>query len=144
MAMRTVILLFTACFWFICSHAAAADLVVVVNPGSGIDTLTKNDVINIFMGRYRTLPSGERAMPVDLALPPEGKAQFYSTLVSKDLSQIDSYWARLKFSGQGPPPQQAFGSEEMINIISNKNGAIGYLEKKNVDKRVKVVLDLTR
>jgi len=90
--MRTVILLFTACFWFICSHAAAADLVVVVNPGSGIDNTDPKTMSSIyFMGRYRTLPSGERAMPVDLALPPEGKAPILLQLSSARIyHQIDS------------------------------------------------------
>src|SRR3546814_8553024 len=41
------------------------DLVVIVNPASGVTALQPGDVVNIFMGRYRKLPSGIVAFPID-------------------------------------------------------------------------------
>ena len=42
--------------------AGAADgIVIVVNQAAGIETLSRSDVINIFMGRFRQLPSGATA-----------------------------------------------------------------------------------
>ena len=45
--------------------ANAGDLVVVVNPTSGIEQLTRNQIIDIFLGRYRKLPSGAVAFEAD-------------------------------------------------------------------------------
>ncbi len=78
---------------------ARADLVVVVNARSNVDALTRDQVTNIFLGRYRLLPSGMTAMPIDQPAGQTEKARFYRLLVNKDLSEIDAYWARLVFSG---------------------------------------------
>lgn len=123
------------------SHACA-QLVVIANPKSGISALSRDDVVNIFLGRFRQLPSGISALPADLPASQPEKAQFYRLLVNKDLSEINSYWARLIFSGRTVPPRQALGNEDLLNFIGKTPGAIGYLEKSRIDPRVKVVLDL--
>ncbi|MFZ6672552.1 hypothetical protein [Undibacterium sp. Xuan67W] len=128
----------------VCARARAADFVVIANPNSGIEKMSKDDVINIYMGRYRKLASGISAQPLDLANPVSEKSKFYSSMVNKELPEINSYWARLMFSGQGSPPRQVDSVEEIIDIVSNNKGAIAYIDKKKVDKRVKVVFDATQ
>jgi len=120
---------------------AAGDLVVIVNAGSGVDKLTREDAINIFMGRYKRLPSGIAALPVD---ENGEKGAFYKLLVGKDLPEIQSYWARLVFSGQGSPPRIMENSDEVIDVVVNNKGAIGYIDRKKLSGRVKMVLDLSR
>lgn len=141
--MRILALLPLITLTFACGMPAAAELVVIAHPNSGIEHLNKDEVINIYMGRYRKLSSGVTALPVDLAIPPGDKAHFYMHLMGKELAEINSYWARLMFSGQASPPRQALNADEMMDVVSNSRGAIGYIDKKHVDKRVKVVLDLS-
>ena len=117
--------------------AIAADLVVVVHPANGVDSLTRDDIINIFMGRYRRFATGTTAIPVDSAA--REKSQFYRALVGKELAEINGYWARLIFSGQSSPPRQAESADDVIEIVSGNKGAIGYVERRFADKRVKIV-----
>lgn len=124
--------------------AAASDFVVIANLQSGIDKMSKDEVINVYMGRNRKLASGINALPLDLENPIAEKANFYSVMVNKELSEISSYWARLMFSGQGSPPKQVPSQEEAINIVSSRQGAIAYVDRKKIDKRVKVVFDPLR
>lgn len=119
----------------------ADDLVVITNAASGVQQLTRDDVVNIFMGRYKKLPSGINALPLDHA---GEKAAFYRALLGKELPEIRSYWARLLFSGQSAPPHQFDSAEEVIEIVVNNKGAIGYVNRKSVDDRVVVVLELPR
>ena len=121
---------------------SAAQLVVITNPKSGVSSLTRDEVVNIFLGRFRQLPSGISAQPADLPAAQPERAQFYRLLVNKDLAEINSYWARLIFSGRTVPPRQTLSNEDLLSFISRTPGAIGYLEKARVDTRVKVVLDL--
>src|SRR5689334_20372889 len=87
------------------AHAAEPnDLVVIVSAGSGVAALTREQAINIFMGRYRSLPSGLVAFPIDLGENSVERGLFYQRLVGKDLADVDAYWARLVFSGQTSPP----------------------------------------
>lgn len=121
--------------------AGAGDLVVVVNPKSGIERLSREDVINIFLGRYRRLPTGIVAEPLDLPAGAADRALFYERLVGKDQAEINAYWAQLVFSGRTPPPRPTVGAEQVIELVSRRPGAIGYLERDAVDRRVRVVFE---
>ena len=121
-----------------------ADVSVVVHPKSGIEHLSREDVMYIFLGRYRTLSDGSPAYPVDLPGSDPAKAEFYRLLVGRDLEQIATYWSRLVFTGQTPPPRQAGTVEAMIRFVAANRGAIGYMDSQDVDGRVRVVLELKR
>ncbi|MBC3810719.1 MULTISPECIES: type 2 periplasmic-binding domain-containing protein [Undibacterium] len=125
------------------SGNASAELAVVANLNSGIDKLSKDEVINIYMGRTRKLPNGLTGMPIDLSNTHHEKMQFYSLLVGKELAEINSYWARLRFSGLGQPPLQVNSMEDAINLVSENKGAIAYIDSKKIDKRVKLILLLS-
>ena len=138
--MRPVVLLLMASLLAAGAVHAASDLVVITNIASGVEKLTHDEVVNIFMGRYRKLPSGMSAFPVDENAQ---KATFYRVLVGKELPEVQSYWARLVFSGQGSPPRQMDSADEVLETVANNKGAIGYVDKKKVNARVKIVLDLS-
>lgn len=115
------------------------ELVLVVNPASGITSLQRTEVINLYMGRFRQLPSGTTALPIDLY---DARPEFYRLLANKTLSEINSYWARLVFSGRASPPRQAQDAAEVLDIVSNNKGAIGYLRRKDLDDTVQVAANL--
>jgi ABC-type phosphate transport system substrate-binding protein len=124
--------------------AAASEPVVIVNLQSGVEKLSRDQVINIFMGRQKRLPSGIVALPVEQAQSATTRARFYQLLVKKDLPDINAYWARLFFSGQAQPPRQVSGAEEVLELVAGNKGAIGVVDGARVDRRVRVVLDLGR
>lgn len=119
---------------------ARADLAVVVHVDSPLTTVSQTELINIFMGRYRRLPTGEAALPVDLS---PVKARFYRALVNKDLAEINSYWARLIFSGQASPPVQMQQADEMLQYIRRNPGALGFMDEAMVPDDVRVILRLS-
>lgn len=121
----------------------AADLVVVAHPKSGIDRLNRSEVINIFLGRFRQLPSGLTALPVDLPASQGERGVFYRQLVNKELAEINAYWARLVFSGRTMPPRQAASIEDMLDFVAVTPGAVGYVDRGQANGRVKIVLELT-
>lgn len=121
---------------------AVADVVVIANPKSGVDRLSHDEVVNIFLGRFRQLPSGLSALPADLPPGEQGKAVFYRLLVNKDLAEINSYWARLFFSGRTLPPRQASSDEDLLKWVAATLGGIGYIERAKVDGRVRIVYEL--
>jgi ABC-type phosphate transport system substrate-binding protein len=125
---------------------AYADLVVVANPKSGIERLTQDEVINIYLGRYRRLASGIVAEPVDLAGDSELRARFYRRLVGKTLAEINAYWARLIFSGRTRPPQVFPSPEAALRHVAANPDALAYVDKTQVqgDKRVLIVFELAQ
>ena len=122
---------------------ARAELVVVANPRSGIEQLTEDEVINIFLGRYRRLASGIAAEPVDIVDDSPLRVRFYRGLVNKSLPEINAYWARLVFSGKTRPPHMVPSVEAALQFVASQPGGVAYLERAQVDRRVKIVFVLS-
>lgn len=122
--------------------AWAEDLVVVVRAGSDIPQLSRNDVVNIFLGRFRELPNGQSLAPYDL--PPNSweRSVFYERLLNKTRAEISAYWARLIFSGRVAPPKVADNADRMLEILAADTYAIGYLDRDKVDRRVRIVYEV--
>jgi ABC-type phosphate transport system substrate-binding protein len=123
--------------------ARAADLVVIVHPQSGVEKLSKDEVIDIFLGRYRKLPGGRVALPIDVAESGTERARFYQLLVKKSSSEMSSYWARLVFSGQTSPPFQVPDAKTAIELVQSSPNAIAYVDRSAVSSKVKVVFELS-
>jgi len=139
-ARLTLLTLLLPLFWL--PHAACAqDMVVIVNARSHVRSLTRDQVTDIFMGRFRQLPSGATALPIDVA-DAAMRQTFYRRLVHKDLAEIGSYWARLVFSGEASPPFQAPDTRTALTLVATNPDAIAYCYRANVTGRVRVVLDL--
>jgi ABC-type phosphate transport system substrate-binding protein len=120
----------------------ASAIVVIVNPNSGVDKLSKDEVIDIFLGRYRKLPSGRVALPIDIAEAAAERARFYQLLVKKTSTEMSSYWARLVFSGQTSPPFQVPDAQTAIELVQSSPNAIAYVDRASVTTNVKVVFEL--
>ena len=118
-----------------------AELVVVAHPKAGVEQLTRSQVINIFLGRFRQLPTGAAAQPIALPEDAAARATFYRQLVGKEPAEIASYWSRLVFSGGTQPPRQANGPDEAISLVSRDPGSIAYIDRSRVDHRLRIVYE---
>ncbi len=121
-----------------------AEPVVVVNAASPIRQLSRDEIINIFLGRYRGLPDGGTAQPIDQPETSALRAEFYRKLVNKDVNEINAYWSRLIFSGRTAPPLQATSVDEVIVLLLVRPGGIAYVERTQVDKRLRIVMEFPR
>lgn len=123
--------------------ATWADLVVVANSKSGIDRMSREEVVYVFMGRWRQLPSGIPAQPIDAPIDSAERMRFYRKLVNKDPSDIQAYWARLVFSGGARPPVSTQNRDEQLKLLAALPGAVAYMERSAVDSRVKIVFEFS-
>jgi len=123
---------------------AGAEPVVVVNVTNVTQQLSHDQVVNIFLGRYRSLPSGGAATPIDQPESSALKTEFYRKLVNKEPNEINAYWSRLIFSGKTLPPLQTANSADVVALLINNPGAIAYMERGLVDKRFRIVMEFQR
>ena len=117
-------------------------IVVIVNPQSGVEKLSKDEIIDIFLGRYRKLPGGRVALPIDVSEASPDRARFYQLLVKKTPTEMSSYWARLVFSGQTSPPFQVPDTKTALELVHSSPNAIAYVDRAAVTANVKVVFEL--
>lgn len=100
---------------------------VVVKADSTVTTLTKNQVMGLFLGRAKFLPSGDKVKALDFPIASAVRAEFYRALTGKNIADIDAYWARLQYSGRATPPEPMENSEQIMQLVSKEKRAIAYL-----------------
>jgi ABC-type phosphate transport system substrate-binding protein len=140
MANRVPILLCLGLLWI--ASASAEDIVVVANKKISVDKLSRDQIIDIFMGRNRDISRTETAIPLDLPSALPESELFYSRLTGKTTSEIKAYWARLIFTGRAKPPILAKSQDEAIRIVMEKQGALAYMNRSMINSHVKIVFEL--
>ena len=128
-------------FLLLLSTHTVAEIVVIGNIQNSPQELTVLQVQDIYMGRTRAFPDGKLAYPFDQK---NLRGEFYLKLTRRPIAQINAYWARLMFSGQTSPPTKLPDDQSIINIVQEHEGAIGYIDKENVDEltmRVLLILE---
>lgn len=120
-----------------------AEIVVVAGADNETRALSREDVINIFMGRYRRFPNGQEAVPLEREGDAPERQRFYQSLLNKRLEEIHAYWARLRFSGRTAPPRVIPGGRDAyLRAITETPGAIGYVEGGDLPRDLRVLLSL--
>ena len=141
--MRHAIVAMLAAALGLCTGAARADIYVVVNAGNPVQALTRKEALNLFMGRTRAFAQADFAAPFDLPRDHAVRDQFYQLLTGMGPAQVNSYWARLMFTGQTLPPQTVADEAVLAETVRRNPAAIGYLSQEPADKGLRVVLVLT-
>jgi ABC-type phosphate transport system substrate-binding protein len=121
---------------------ASAEVVVVVSAKSPVSALSESQVADIFLGRTSYFPSGEEAVPLDLTEDTSARAEFYRECTGKSPSQLRAYWSKLIFTGRAQPPRELADASAIKRYLQSRPSAIGYIDRKDVDANVKVVLSL--
>jgi hypothetical protein len=117
-----------------------ADVVAVVSSNSPITTLTKSQVMDIFLGRRTHFPDGSSAIPIDQAEGSPAREEFYARCAGMSSAQVKAYWSRIIFTGRGQPPASVATGLEARKLLSANLNSIGYIEQSLVDSSVRVVL----
>ena len=121
--------------------SAFAGIAVIANASVTATALTPEQVSDIFLGKARTFPNGEKAIPIDQGMNSSTRDAFYLTGLKKSDSDMKSYWSHVVFTGKGHPPLQQEGGDEAIKALVQKNPTLlGYVDSKSVDTTVKVLL----
>lgn len=120
-----------------------AELVVIASRDSGIGHLSKTEVVNIFMGRYRKLQNEAVAAPLDIDGDSAERKEFYSRLVGKSLAEINAYWAHLVFSGRTTAPEMLASQQAVLERVARDPVSIGYVDRKELNAKVKVIYEFT-
>lgn len=116
-----------------------ADLLVITNPQSTITALTREQIVDIYMGRSSNFPNGSPAIAFDLKGDQPARSAFYQQLVGKSVAQINAYWARLLFSGSATPPMALKDAETMLHMVQENRDAIGYVDSAETTGKLNVV-----
>ena len=119
--------------------SAMAQFVVVVSAKNPVAALSKNQVVDIFLGKSTRFPNGEQAIPLD---QPEGspvRDEFYASVAGKSAAQMKAHWSKIIFTCRGQPPKEAANDSETKKLLANNPNAISYIDKSDLDNSVKTL-----
>lgn len=122
------------------ADGTAADVVAVVSAKNPVTALSKNQVVDIFMGKASRFPDGSRAMPIDQIEGSAARDAFYARFAGKSPAQLKAHWSKIIFTGRGQPPREVANSIEVKKHVVEHPNSIGYIERNLVDGSVKVLL----
>lgn len=116
-----------------------AETAVVVSKSSSVETLDKDMVSDIFLGKSPTFPNGKEAVPVELKDGQAARENFHSGTTGKSQAQLKAYWSKMLFSGKGSPPKEVSDASAMKALVAENPNMVGYLDAADVDGSVRVV-----
>ncbi len=120
------------------SSVLLADIAVIVNPGSGVDSLSSKQVKKIFLAKTKSFPNGNAVVAIDQNSKNAAYATFYKKIAGKSPSKMNKYWVKLTFTGKAEAPKKVGGDSDVINLIKSNKNMIGYVDSSAVTSDVKV------
>lgn len=128
-------------FFILFSQSIYAGTVVIANKANPDASISKKLAKKIFLGKKSNTGSME-IIPIDQGENSEIRKVFYKKVANKSPEKMKSYWSKLIFSGRAVPLKVINGDAEVIFWISENKNAVGYVDSKSVNDKVKVLLDL--
>lgn len=121
------------------SPATSDTVVVVVSAESPVSGMSQRHLADLYLGRTNRFPDGTSAIPVDQEPGSAAREVFYETYLGRSPAQVKAHWSKLIFTGRGHPPVDLPSNEDVRALVADDPRAIGYLDVRFVDERVRVL-----
>jgi len=114
--------------------AAQADqIVVVVNPKVGVQSLTADQVRAIFLGE-RQYWDGTRVYPVTYPEGSQVMREFLREALGMSVNEYRSWWIKRIFRHADVPPANVNSPAEAAQVIANHPGGIGFFYARELER----------
>lgn len=103
--------------------------------------MTLEEVKSIYLGRSRSFPNGDSAIPILNSLH---NKDFLKAL-GKTQDEFTSFWNIRQFTGKGNYPREFANDQEVLHWISTHRDGIGFVNKNSIGEKgsqAKIVLTL--
>lgn len=124
--------------------AAAKELAIIVNKSFPAIVLTNKDIKEIYLGQ-REIIEGIRLRPVDQDYNQAIRKAFMQRVINLPVDAYTTYWNNRIFQRGGIPPVLRKSSEEVVRLLVETDGAIGYVwmeEAQAAGTRVKILFTI--
>ena len=121
--------------------AMAGGVKVIANASVKENSITVEELREIYLLQRGTLKSGSRVVPV---LQKGGTTHdaFVRECLGRDAEEIRIYYQGLIVTGKGSMPKELHSDAEVVAYVSGRSGAIGYVSSDTDTEAVKVLMML--
>jgi hypothetical protein len=121
---------------------ADESIVVVTHRSSTLKSVSFETLKLVYLRKSLLDSNSNRWIPLNYPSSHELRQAFSLALFKILPEDQDEYWNEQYFHGINPPHVLA-SEEAVLRFVAMTPGAIGYVRKRNVDDRVKVLLNLS-
>ncbi|QSZ40978.1 hypothetical protein GJV85_02220 [Sulfurimonas aquatica] len=131
---KTTLYLFSI-FLFISINLYADEYAVVAN--KNMKELSHGEIKAIFLKKIAFI-NDVQVVPINLKSPNALRDSFEKNILKMSRPRLKSYWTKQHYQGHRPP--MIMNSQKSIKAFINKvDGAISYMDVKNIDESLKVL-----
>lgn len=125
-----------ACILAMTTAPLMAEVVVIVNEKNPNISISKTDLNRLFLGKVKTFSDGSRATILYQSVSNPSRSAFDLKFLGKNVGQMNSYWSRQMFSGNGVPPQELVSDLSVLEMVSKDKSLIGYIDDSALNESV--------
>jgi hypothetical protein len=122
----------------LCAARAHAQIIIIASPNMNVDSVTRDELRDVFTGASTSLRLGLRAKPVLLK---QGAAhnEFLSAYIGIHDGEFRSNWRALLFAGQSGIPPSLDTEAQVVEFVAHNLFTIGYIHKATPHEGVRVL-----
>ena len=121
------------------STIAAQTYKVIVNTANTTESVSKEDLSKIFLKKKGKWEDGSSIIPIDLGDRNPTREAFSKEVHGKGTGEIKTFWQQASFAGEGNPPLERPGDEDVIKFVQMYPGPVGYVSAYADVSGVKVI-----
>lgn len=130
-------------FLFFMIESCLSAEVVLITHKDHKNSISSSELKGIYLGKSRSWGSGGAVLPVVIR---SGKTheEFLKKIIGKTPTQFRIYWKRAVFTGAGLPYHTARDEEEVVRIVEENRGAVGYVQREIAEGKEVFIQDLPK
>ncbi len=137
---KIIVMAALAIGWFTARTSLGfTDVVIIVNRENPVKTMKKSVLARYFLKKTTRWDSGTRVVPIDLTVSNPVRKEFSEGVLQKSPHEVEEYWIAESLTGGKSAPEIVTDSDLVKKRVAAEAGALGYLDKTQVDETVKVV-----
>ncbi len=138
--MKIIRSIFLLLIMAVCAANTQAEIAIIANKSVSIVSITEAQAAAIFLSQLDVLEDGTQLIPVDQKDDQETRSMFYAKVIKQGAAQLNAYWSRKVFSGEGQPPKKVADDAVVLALVRANPNVIGYVDAAAVNNSVKVLL----
>jgi ABC-type phosphate transport system substrate-binding protein len=119
------------------STTSFADVLIIANKNVSEDSISKEEVKNIFLGK--TVKWLDKSSISFVILKNDVHKDFLKEYIKRSSSQYGNYWKKMVFTGKGSKPKAFETEKDLVRYVAETKGAIGYINKGTEMMNVKTI-----
>ncbi len=132
-----VVFLLMLVMFFLASTTSFAEVVIIANKNVSEDSISKEAVKKIFLGK--TVKWDDKSSISFVVLKEDVHKAFLKEYIKRSTSQYKNHWKMMVFTGKGRKPRAFDTEKDLVRYVAETEGAVGYVNKGTEIMNVKTI-----